>query len=292
MDYSTSTATVPPRRTLSFRTLVLAVVLAFAVGAAGIWYYLGREGVRLGDIARLRAVDSPAAAPTAAAPAPAAGLAQQGALDQRVAAMEQRLARLDLQAQAAAGNAGRAEGLLIVFASRRAIERGTQLGYLEDQLRLRFGGAQPDAVSRIIASARSPITLDDLIGRLDALQPQLASAPADEGMIARLRRELGEIFVVRREGTPSPAAERRLERARLFLASGRAEAAIAEVQLLPNAGEARQWLADAGRFAGTQRALDLLETTAILDPRALRDSAGTAIEQPSPVEGAPVAAGR
>src|SRR3546814_8952066 len=60
---------------------------------------------------------------------------QQGGLDQRLAAAQQRLARLDLQAQAAAGNAARAEGLLIAFASRRAIERGVELGYLADQLR-------------------------------------------------------------------------------------------------------------------------------------------------------------
>ena len=48
---------------------------------------------------------------------------QQGGIDQRLAAAEQRLARLDLQAQAAAGNAARAEGLLIAFATRRRLFR-------------------------------------------------------------------------------------------------------------------------------------------------------------------------
>ena len=84
---------------------------------------------------------------------------QQGGLDSRVAAMEQRLTRLDLQTQAAAGNAARAEGLLIAFASRRAIERGAPLGYLADQLRLRFGDARPNAVRTVIETAQTDATL-------------------------------------------------------------------------------------------------------------------------------------
>src|SRR5690606_34403984 len=88
---------------------------------------------------------------TELAPDPRAGpvAEQQGGLDQRIAAMEQRLARLDLQAAAAEGNAARAEGLLIAFAARRSIERGAQLGYLADQLQLRFGNAQPVAVRTV-----------------------------------------------------------------------------------------------------------------------------------------------
>ena len=37
----------------------------------------------------------------------------------------------------------------------------------------------------------------------------------------------------------------------------------------------------------TQRALDLIETAAVLEPRRLRDGAGNRIEQASPVQGAP-----
>ena len=50
---------------------------------------------------------------------------QQGGLEQRLAAAEQRLTRLDIQSQSAAGNAARAEALLIAFATRRLIERGS-----------------------------------------------------------------------------------------------------------------------------------------------------------------------
>jgi hypothetical protein len=208
---------------------------------------------------------------------------QQGGLDQRIAAMEQRLTRLDLQAQAASGNASRSEGLLIAFAARRAIERGAPLGYLADQLRLRFGDARPNAVASVIEAARDPVTLDQLVARLRALEPALEHRPSNEGGLAWLSRELGSLFVVRREDAPSPAAANRIERARLLLQTGRADAAAAEIRLLPNAAEAGDWIADADRYAAAQRSLDLLETTAILAPRDLRDAGGRAVEQPSPL---------
>ncbi|OBX20795.1 hypothetical protein A9995_03685 [Erythrobacter sp. QSSC1-22B] len=207
---------------------------------------------------------------------------QQGGIDQRLAAAEQRLARLDIQAQAAAGNAARAEGLLIAFAARRAIEKGAELGFLADQLRLRFGDALPNAVRTIIANSRDPVTLDQLIARLEGIAPSLAEA--NRGFSWDLvRSELSQLFVVRRETTPSPQPQRRLDRARLFLESGRVEAAIEEVSKLPGAGNAEGWIADAQRFAATQQALDLVETSAVLEPRMLRDGVGNRIEQLSPV---------
>ena len=206
---------------------------------------------------------------------------QQGGLDQRLAAAEQRLVRLDLQAQAAAGNAARAEGLLIAFASRRAVERGVELGYLADQLRLRFGDAWPNAVRTIIAFSRDPVTLDQLLGRLEALGPQLNEGDKTvswEGF----KRELGQLFVIRRQDTPSPQPEKRLERARMFLESGRIDAAIGEVRNLPGAAKAASWIADAVRYRDVMEALDRVETAAVLEPRMLRDGAGNPVEQPSP----------
>ena len=67
-------------------------------------------------------------------------------------------------------------------------------------------------------------------------------------------------------------AERRLDRARLFLESGRTDSAIAEVRNLPGAESAEGWLRDAERYAAAQRALDLIETAAVLEPRRLRDT--------------------
>ena len=208
---------------------------------------------------------------------------QQGGLDQRLAAAEQRLARLDLQAQAAAGNAARAEGLLIAFATRRYIERGEELGYLADQLRLRFGDSWPNAVRTVISFSRDPITLDSLQARLEGLAPELQE---DEGINswADFRREVSELFVVRRESTPSPQPERRLERARQFLESGRIESAIGEIQNMPGAATAEDWVADAERYAAAMNALETIEMAAVLDPGRLRDGTGTPVEQRSPVE--------
>jgi hypothetical protein len=208
--------------------------------------------------------------------------AQQGGLDSRVAAMEQRLARIDLQLEAATGNAARAEGLLIAFAVRRAVERGTPLGYLGDQLQLRFGDARPNAVRTITEISRDPVTLDVLLARLDGLAPQLVDSEPRGDVMGWFGRELSELFVVRREDQPSPQPTRRIDRARLFLETGRPEAAVAEVRNLPNAREAGGWIEDAERYARAQRALELIETTAILETRGLRDGAGNLVQQPSP----------
>lgn len=308
MDEDFSLVAAAERRHRSQRRLMLAVgLIAFCIGVAAT-FLLTRPGVLDTDaLFRLRG-DAVQDGGQATGPSLAAGeqvpveetvaeareavekveqvVEQQGGLDQRVAAMEQRLARLDLQAEAAAGNAARAEGLLVVFGARRTIERGVPLGYLSDQLRLRFGDARPNAVQTVIAVAQDPVTLDQLIARLEGLAPVLAQIPADEGAWAWLSREVSELFVVRREDSPSPVAERRLERARLFLESGRAGAAAAEIRHLPNAGEATDWIEDAERYAAAQRALELLEMTAILEPRQLRDGSGNKVEQPSPASAA------
>lgn len=211
---------------------------------------------------------------------------QQGGLDQRLAAAEQRLARLDLQAQAASGNAARAEGLLIAFAARRSLERGAELGYLADQLRLRFSDALPNAVNTIIETSRDPVTIDQLIASLERLGPEI-SQTREEPSFDKFKRELSELFIVRRESAPSPQPQRRLERARLFLQSGRVGPAIEEVKKLPGAANAQSWIANAERYAAAQRALDLIETAAVVEPQRLRDGDGTPIRQPTPGQETP-----
>lgn len=294
--FTTRPRTVSPQQ-VKTRAIFGAALAAFLLGCAATWLLAGSPGLSGSGVFQFRSKDQAAAQrpQTAAAPsavgAPASADArqveamvqQQGGLDQRVAAMEQRLGQLDLRTQAAAGNAARAEGLLITFAARRSIERGADLGILGDQLRLRFGEAQPKAVRTVIRAARDPVTLDQLLARLDGLAPHLADAPRREGPLGWFGRELSELFVVRREDSPSPAPERRLERARLFLESGRADAAVAEVRNLPNAAEASDWIADATRYAEAQEALETLELAAILEPRELRDGSGNNIEQLSPV---------
>lgn len=291
------------RRRISGWTIAAISLTAFLLGAAATLYAVRNYGrilplpiakeAILGDAEP--AVTGPEPSPAistsdardvaAAAEAVEEASRQQGGLDQRVAALEQRLTRLDLQAQAASGNTARAEGLLIAFATRRALERGAPLGYLADQLRLRFGNAQPNAVRTIIESSRQPITLDQLVARLEGLSQELITKPRDEGVWDWMMRELDGLFVVRRESAPSPAPRMRLERAQMFLESGRIAAAMDEVRNMPGAADATAWIADAERYARTQEALQLIETTAVLEPRQLRDSSGQMVEQPSPAEG-------
>jgi hypothetical protein len=286
-------------RTRSPWPLVLWSALgAFLLGGLAVWTLAGRPNpVRLfkGEAAVTSPAPGRARAPLVASSPETATEAhqavqqaaqvaqQQGGIDQRVAAMEQRLTRLDLQAQAAEGNASRAEGLLIAFAARRALERGAPLGYLQDQLKLRFGDAQPNAVQAVIDAAAQPVTLDQLLVRLRGMQPTLTGKPQHEGALAWISREVSQLFVVRHANEPSPAAVDRIERARLFLQTGRADLAAAEIRRLNNAAPARQWIADAERYAAAERALDMIETAAIAEPRELRDGAGRRVVQPSPL---------
>ena len=292
IDYASSRSKGP-----STRPVLIAVLASFLLGGAlagyAVYTFSGDdEPVVVAEDPEPAALASPTTSPTPTPSATASQAAQaavervaeqQGGLDQRLAAAEQRLARLDLQAEAAAGNAARAEGLLIAFATRRALEKGAELGYLADQLRLRFGDGLPNAVDTIIRTSRDPITLDQLIARLEGLAPRLAE-PSGQSGFARFSEELSQLFVVRRESAPSPQPQRRLERARLFLESGRTESAIAEVRNLPGVDNAQGWIRDAERYAAVQRALDLIETAAVLEPRNLRDGAGNRIEQLSPAE--------
>lgn len=285
------------RKGPSAKPVLVAVLASFLLGGAvagyAVYSMTDRAPAAAGNApAKPQTLSSPASSPVPTPKATASQAAreavqrvaeQQGGIDSRLAAAEQRLARLDLQAQAAAGNTARAEGLLIAFATRRALEKGAELGYLSDQLRLRFGDAMPNAVDTIIRTSRNPITLDQLIARLEGLSPRLSETNGQFGF-ARLSEELSQLFVVRRESAPSPQPQRRLDRARLFLESGRTDSAIAEVRNLPGASSAEGWIRDAERYAAVQRALDLIETAAVLEPRRLRDGAGNRIEQPSPAD--------
>ena len=277
------------------RILIAGMLAAFLLGAATVgllaWGKLlpgfvgssSKSGPVLASASPLPAPSaSDQAADKTAVQAAAKVAQQQGGLENRVVSMEQRLTQLDLQAQAASGNAARAEGLLIAFAARRAIERGAPLGYLGEQLKLRFGDAHPNAVRAVLAESDHPVTTDQLKDRLDSLSPQLVDETEDGISWAWFKRQVSELFIVRSGETPSPAPQNRLDRARRRLDNGQVDIAIAEVRQLPGAPAAQQWLADAQRYAAAESALDQLENAAVLEPRDLRDASGQKVQQPSP----------
>ncbi len=168
----------------------------------------------------------------------------------------------------AAGNTARAEGLLVAFAARRAIDSGTPLGYLTDQLRLRFGTSQPDAVITIMQAAQTPVTLQSLESELSAIENLLLTGMRDETFWAKIQREFSELFVLRKSESLSPAPTQRLLRAHALVESGNVGGAISEISSMPGGSsvEAQAWLARARTYAETRKALDILERSALAAP--------------------------
>jgi hypothetical protein len=207
---------------------------------------------------------APAVRQPIALPAPPA----DAAIDQRVALIESRLDQIDARAAAASGDADRAEGLLVAFAARRALDRGQPLGYLEGMLRDRFGATDAASVAQIIAASQRPVTLAQLQDGLQALRPSLITAGPDEGLWQGFKRELGSLFVVRRADQPSNIPTDRMARAEHALEQGQVDNAAAEVARLPGRARAIDWLAQARRYVMARNALDRIETAALLKPPA------------------------
>ncbi len=263
-----------PRRGISSRLIIALLLIAFVAGAAAsIWLSNNWQRLRSGgsDAPAENSVDAATnmtgvydpAANYAEATEPAAGtLTEQVA---HVAALEQRLARISLAAQAASYNANRAEAIMTAFAARRALDAGRPLGYVEAALRARFGDAQPKAVATIVNAAAEPVTLADLRIGLDDIS--LKSGEREEGWWSGLLREIRGAAVLRNAKAPSPAPELRLMRARRAVETGQVDVAIEEMEAIERQPAITDWLQLARRWNEAHRALDVIEAAAILEPR-------------------------
>lgn len=286
-DGAASIGSVPPpvRRRSLLPVLILAL-LAFALGVVLTVWAWPQIQRRWGDMPPQAAMAPTLPRTMGAGQAVAAKALTNDAaqlLDTRVVQLEERLNRISVEAQAASGNAARAEGLLVAFAARRALDSGAPLGYVEGQLRLRFGQAQPRAVAAIINAAREPITLIDLRAGLIDVADKVTRTPADASWWSALEREARELVTIRKATTPSPRPQAAMERALRYVDGGRVSAALAEVERLPGKASADRWIQAARRYLEARRALDLIETAAILEPRQLRSTEGAAVNQPSPL---------
>ena len=245
--------------------ILIGLTLILAGAAAATWGL-----ARSDEAARLLGVaDKPA--PLAASP-PKAGqrlmtppsapvdVAEQQRLDQ----LEQRLSRVESVTQRAAGSAGRADSLLIAIAARRAIDRGVALGYLERLLVDRFGPGHERAVATIVTGARDPVLLNQLIVDFEALGPELRRGGPGEDWWSGLKRELGSIVSVRSARRPAPTPDARYERAVQRLQAGDVDRALAETMRMPGAANAQAWIADARRYITIHRALDEIESAALM----------------------------
>jgi hypothetical protein len=183
---------------------------------------------------------------------------------EKIANLESRLARVENATQRAEGSAGRADALVIAFAARRAIDRGVALGYLENLLVSRFGPQHQKAVATIITASHQPVRLDSLITEYEALGPELRRGGPQDSWWSNFRRELGDLVQVHRADQPSPSADARYSRALQRLNSGEVDQALAETMRLPGADKAGPWVASARRYIAAHRALDEIESGALL----------------------------
>ncbi len=296
-DSGYSPQATPQRSGLRGRTvaaLVAGCLLAGAAGTAWVGWSRGLIDVQFAESGVPQLVTSPSSPPSPSASAAEAVAvanraqveAQLESAEAKLAALEQRLAELNQQAIAASGNASHAEALLLAFAARRAIERGQPLGWIEAQLRARFGQIQGAAVDRIIAAGATPVTLSQLSEEFELFSAELASGAKNEGTWDWLTRQVSDLFVIRHDDSPSPAPEFRLERTRAFLAGGKVEAAVAEVEKMPGRAAANDWIIRARDYMAAQRALDQLEAAALTGTQPV---AAPTVQPPPPVAAAPSA---
>ena len=242
--------------------LLIAIALVIAGAAAAAWGL-----ARYDQAARFFGVAPATVAPVPQRvlapdrePAPEAAAAEAA----RIAELEARLARVERSTQRVEGSAGRADALLVAFAARRAVDRGVALGFLEPLLVDRFSETHQRAVATIITGSHTPVQLNDLISEYRQLGPQLRSSAQEEGWWTQFKRELGSLVQVRRADRPSTQPDARYLRALSQLQDGEVDAALAETMRLPGAPHAQDWIGRARRYVTVHRALDEVESAALL----------------------------
>lgn len=246
--------------------LLVGLVLILAGAGAAVWglgHY--RPAARFLGIAP---TEAPATTPrpvALTAPPPAETEATpstgQGA---RIEALEQRVSQVESATERAQGSAGRADALVVAFAARRAIDRGVALGYLENLLTERFGPQHPAAVATVITASRQPIRLNDLVDQYETLGPDLRRGGPQDSWWTNVKRELGELVEVHSADRPAANADARYGRALQRLQSGDVDQALAETMRLPGASRAGNWTTSARRYVAAHRALDEIESAALL----------------------------
>lgn len=244
--------------------LLVALVLMLVGAAAAVWglgHY--RPAARLLGIA-------PVSPPVALTPKPvvlnppAPAPEQQPPSDERVGALEQRLSQVENATERAEGSAGRADALVVAFAARRAIDRGIALGYLENLLGSRFGPQHQAAVATIITASRQPVRLNDLIDEYEDLGPDLRRGGPQDSWWTNFKRQMGSLVEVHRADKPPANLNARYARALQRLQTGDVDQALAETMRLPGAAAAGAWTAKARRYIAAHRALDEIESAALM----------------------------
>lgn len=261
---------------LGWEARLLIAFLLIVIGAAAATWALARwdsAARTLGVVPAEPAAQTQPIEPAAPPPAPPqADGGQQTSLDpaiaQQIAELQARVQRVESESEEAQGSVGRADALLIAFSARRAIERGVRLGYLEPLLVDRFAARHPQAVAMIVTTSRSPVRLTELIARYQDLEPEVTGPPPDEDLWTGIKRGFSSLVSVRRSDRPSSQPQARYDRALSHLMSGEVDAALAETMRLPGAPRANDWIRDARRYVAAHRALDEIESAALIGSSA------------------------
>jgi len=256
-DFQTATAT--SRRGFTFKHIMLLILCAFVGGAIVAYVIADKYGFLTPSDAPV-AVESSTGTLGNVAATDADAIAQP-VTDQMVPSYPS----LNMLSPEVA----RADGLLLIYAVRGAIDKGAPLGALAEQLRLRFGATQPQSVAAVLSAGQAPVTADTLKTELRGLAPVLLTGNRDDSTWATVKRELSELFVLRKENGPSLAPNERLIRAEALVDAGKLDLAADEITALPGASIAQSWMARAKRFSDARKALDRLEQVAILQPVAV-----------------------
>jgi hypothetical protein len=256
-DFQTATAT--SRRGFTFKHIMLLILCAFVGGAIVAYVIADKYGF-------LTPSDAPMAVESSTGSAGNVATTEANAIAQPVT---DQMVPTFPSPNMLSPEVARADGLLLIYAVRRTIDKGAPLGALAEQLRLRFGATQPQSVAAILSAGQAPVTIDALKTELRGLAPVLLTGNRDDSTWATVKRELSELFVLRKENGPSLAPNERLIRAEALVDAGKLDLAAEEVSALPGASIAQSWMARAKRFSDARKALDRLEQVAILQPVAV-----------------------
>jgi hypothetical protein len=257
-------ATAPHRTGLGWGTRLLLVIALLLAGAAGAAWALARYDQAAQFLGIRPKPQSTAMMPSRAPPQKIAPVPGPASESQEIEKIEDRLEQVETTTERVEGSAGRADALLVAFAARRAVDRGVALGYLEPLLLDRFGRNHPRAVATIVTGSHAPVRLNDLTSQYRELGPVLRSSAATDGWVAQFQRELGSLVQIRRADRPSTQPDARYLRALSALENGEVDIALAETMRLPGAGRAEQWIRQARQYVAVQRALDEIESGALL----------------------------
>ena len=262
-----NTTASPSRLSWSAR-LLIGLTLIIIGGAAATWvlghYERAAHFLGVAPPPPPVAAPQPIVAPPAVQPTDAEAAAQQQAVEARVAGLEARLGRVENATRQAEGSAGRTDALVVAFATRRAIDRGVSLGYLETLLVDRFGARHPGAVATIVTASRAPVRLDELIADYERIGPKLRAGGPQDNLWSNIWREFGSLVDIHRADVPSAKPDARYQRALSRLESGDVDTALAETMCLPGASRGEAWVVKARRYIAAHRALDEIESSALL----------------------------